>query len=66
MSRRAVGRRPMTSMDGEAVLAAIRGSAEFVRLQCVNQLLTQRLRDAQRKLDTAKAEQDNWRARSGQ
>jgi hypothetical protein len=56
----------MTAMDGEAVLAAIRGSAEFMRLQSANWLLTQRLRDAQHKLDTAKAERDNWRARCGQ
>lgn len=55
----------MTAMDGDAVLAAMRGSAEYTRLQSANWLLTQQNRDLQRKLDTAKAERDNWCARCG-
>lgn len=55
----------MTAMDGDAVLAAMRGSAEFTRLQSANWLLTQQNRDLQRRVDTLKAERDTWRARCG-
>lgn len=55
----------MTAMDGDAVLAAMRGSAEFTRLQSANWLLTEQVRDLTRRIDTLKAERDNWRARCG-
>ena len=64
-SCRTMGGRPVTAMDGDAVLAAMRGSAEFTRLQSANWLLQQQNRDLQRKCDTLKAERDNWRARCG-
>lgn len=54
----------MTAMDGDAVLAAMRGSAEFTRLQSANWLLTEQNRDLTRRIDTLKAERDNWRAKA--
>lgn len=54
----------MTAMDGDAVLAAMRGSAEYTRLQSANWLLQQQNRDLQRRVDTLKAERDNWRAKA--
>lgn len=44
---------------------AMRGSAEFTRLQSANWLLQQQNRELQRKVDTIKAERDTWRARCG-
>lgn len=62
---RTVGCGPVTAMDGDAVLAAIRGSVEYAQLQSSIWSLTQRNRDLQRKLDTLKAERDDWRSRCG-